>query len=161
MLSLKKTVRRHNHLLKAAAFLALLLSLAALMITTTTGGASAQGQGRQPAEKFLKSQGANAIPDHYIVVLKDDIPGPDVDSIAAELAQSHGGVMDHVYRYALKVFSIRLPEAAAMALSHDPARRICGRGRRSPYLDDAVQCAVGARPHRSKETPAQQHVYVR
>jgi subtilisin family serine protease len=120
MFNLNKTVRRRNHLLKAVGCLALLLLLAAIMITTTTGGARAQEQSRRPAGKFLKSQGANAIPDQYIVVLKDDIPGLDVDSIAAELANGHGGVMGHVYRYALKGFSIRLPEAAAVALSHDP-----------------------------------------
>jgi serine protease len=121
MLSLNKTVRRRNHLLKAAGCLALLLLLAALMIPTTpTGGARAQGQVRRHAEKFLKSQGANAIPDQYIVVLRDDTPGPDVDSIAAQLAHGHGGVMGHSYRHALKGFSIRLPEAAALALSHNP-----------------------------------------
>ena len=120
MLSLNKTVRRRNYLLEAAGCLAMLLLLATIMITTTTGGARAQEQSRWPASKFLKSQGANAIPDQYIVVLRDDIPGPDVDSIAAELANGHGAVIGHVYRYALKGFSIRLPEAAAQALSHDP-----------------------------------------
>jgi subtilisin family serine protease len=113
--------------------LALLLSLAAIMITT--GGARAQEQSRRPAGKFLKSQGANAIPDHYIVVLKYDIPGPDVDSIAAELANSHGGVVGHVYRYALKGFSIRLPEAAALALSHDP---------RVEYVEEDGQVHISA-----------------
>lgn len=102
MLSLNKTVQRRNHLLQAAGCLVLLFFLASLMITTPlTGGAQAQEQSRRPAGKFLKSQGANAIPDQYIVVLRDDIPGPDVDSIAAALAHSHGGVMSHVYRYAL------------------------------------------------------------
>jgi serine protease len=119
MITLNKTVRQRNHLLKVAGCFALLL-LVAMMITTTTGGARAQEQSRRPAGKFLKSQGANAIRDQYIVVLRDDIPGPDVDSIATEMANGHGGVMGHVYRYALKGFSIRLPEAAALALSHDP-----------------------------------------
>ena len=119
MLTLNKMIRRRNHLLRAAGCLALLLSLAASMIMIT-GGARAQEQSRRPADKFLRSQGANAIRDQYIVVLRDDIPGPDVDSIAAELAQSHGGVRGHVYRYALTGFSIQLPEAAALALSHDP-----------------------------------------
>jgi subtilisin family serine protease len=120
MLTLNRTVRQRNHFLKVAGCLALLLSLAAIIITMTTGGARAQEQSRRPADKFLKSQGANAIPDQYIVVLRDDIPGPDVDSIGAELANRHGGVMRQVYRHALKGFSIRLPEAAALALSHDP-----------------------------------------
>lgn len=89
-----KTVRRHNHLLKAAGFLALLLSLATLMITTT-GGARAQEQSRRHADKFLKSQGANAIPGQYIVALRDDIPGSDdrniIQPITERLPRGGGG----------------------------------------------------------------------
>jgi subtilisin family serine protease len=106
------------------------------MITTPlTGGARAQEQSRRPAGKFLKSQGVNTIPDQYIVVLRDDTPGPDVDSIAAALAHGHGGVMGHVYRYALKGFSIRLPEAAALALSHNP---------RVEYVEEDVEAHLSA-----------------
>lgn len=121
MFSLNKTARRRHHSLQAAACLTLIPLVASLMISTPLmGGARAQEQSQRPANKFYKSQGANAIPDQYIVVFRDDIPGPDVDWIAAELAHRHGGIMGHVYRYALKGFSIRLPEAAALALSHDP-----------------------------------------
>jgi subtilisin family serine protease len=121
MLSLNKTVRWRNHLSKAAGCMLLLLVLAALTIPATpAGGVRAQGQSQLHAGKFRKSQGADAIPDQYIVVLRDDIPGPDVDSIAAELAHGHGGTTGYIYQHALKGFSIRLPEAAAMALSHDP-----------------------------------------
>jgi len=121
MPTLNKMKRRPDHLLKCAGCLTLLFLLASLMIPAPlTRGARAQEQSRRPAGKFLKSQGANAIPDQYIVVLRDNTPGRDVDSVAAEMAQGHGGTIGHVYRHALKGFSIRLPEAAALALSHDP-----------------------------------------
>jgi len=120
MFTLKKTAQQRHHFSQAAACLTLLFLLATLIPTLPTGGAHAQEQSRRSADKFRKSQGAKAIPDQYIVVLKDDTPGPDVDSVATELALTHGGVPGHVYRHALKGFSIRLPEPAARALSHNP-----------------------------------------
>lgn len=136
MLKLNKTIRRHNHYLKGAGCLTLFFLLASLMIPTPlTGGAHAQEQSRRPPGKFLKAQAGKALPDQYIVVLKDDIPGPDIDSIAAEVAHGRGGVVGHVYRHALKGFSIRLPEAAALALSHDP---------RVEYVEEDVEVQVSA-----------------
>jgi len=69
--------------------------------------------------KFL--QGPNAIPNQYIVVFKDDVVGSsDITPLAQSLARTHGGVPDHIYNYALKGFSIRIPESAARALSNNP-----------------------------------------
>lgn len=61
-----------------------------------------------------------ATPGRYIVVLKDEIPGAEVGSVAEALAGRFGGVAGHVYRHAIKGFSVSLPEAAAQALSRDP-----------------------------------------
>ncbi|HEX6291589.1 MAG TPA: S8 family serine peptidase [Herpetosiphonaceae bacterium] len=61
-----------------------------------------------------------AIPDQYVVVLKDDIAPARVAGVAADLARTHGGTLHHVYQHALKGFSLRLPEAAASRLSRDP-----------------------------------------
>jgi subtilisin family serine protease len=58
--------------------------------------------------------------NQYVVVLNDDTPGTRVAAVVTDLAQRHGGAPRFVYRYALKGFSVRLPEAAAVALSHDP-----------------------------------------
>src|SRR6266496_5507186 len=60
------------------------------------------------------------LPNNYIVVLNDDTAASSVGSIAANLANAHGGITEHVWRTALKGFSIRMPEAAAIALSKDP-----------------------------------------
>jgi hypothetical protein len=77
-----------------------------------------QSQAQQSQGKFRKAE--RAIPDQYIVVLKDDAAARGVGPLAAELARAHGGAAQHVYDHALKGFSVRLPERAAMALSNDP-----------------------------------------
>ncbi len=59
------------------------------------------------------------IPGQYIVVLKEDVH--DVHSTAQRLALKHGGKVGYVYTAALKGFSVKIPDAAATALSTDPA----------------------------------------
>src|SRR5678815_3276097 len=55
----------------------------------------------------------------YIVTLRDN--GPGVEAAAAALANAHGGSIGHIYKVALRGFSIdNLPEAAALAMSRDP-----------------------------------------
>lgn len=76
-----------------------------------------QTQGRAQ-NKLRKVRGA--IANQYIVVLKDDTPGHDVPSVAAALANAHGGVSRYSYQNAIKGFAVQLPEAAAIALSRDP-----------------------------------------
>ena len=69
--------------------------------------------------KFLTAP--NGIPNQYIVVFKDAAVGSsDITPLAQSLARAHGGVPDHIYNYALKGFSIRIPESAARALSNNP-----------------------------------------
>src|SRR6266404_2140837 len=85
-------------------------------------------QSRAPQTKFVKVQ--NAIPNKYIVVLKDDVVSDrfalatrrdKVKAIANTLARVHRGKIGFVYETALKGFSIELPnEAAAIALSENP-----------------------------------------
>jgi hypothetical protein len=68
--------------------------------------------------KFRKVR--KGIPEQYVVVLRDETAGSDVESLSDELARAHGGRRGFVYESALKGFSVRLPEAAARALSDDP-----------------------------------------
>lgn len=77
--------------------------------------ADAQGHSRG---KFRRVE--NAIPDLYIVVLKDDLPRAAVADVAADLAQAHGAETRHIYENALKGFSARMSEEAAVALSRNP-----------------------------------------
>lgn len=77
----------------------------------------AQGQGGSQG-KFRKVQ--KAIPNQYIVVLRDDTPKANVAALANNLAHGYGGNLQHVYQHAIKGFSLQIPEAAARALSHNP-----------------------------------------
>jgi len=96
----------------------ILLCGASLMISTisTTNVRAAQGQ---PAAGKFRRVG-RPIPNQYIVVLNDDILSSEVASRAAEMALASGGSIGHIYRYALRGFSARMSEAAAIALSLDP-----------------------------------------
>jgi hypothetical protein len=74
---------------------------------------------------------AGGIPGQYIVVLDGNIHRESVAAIAAELIRAHGGQVQFVYRSALKGFSVvRMPEEAAVAISHDP---------RVSYVESDVQ----------------------
>jgi len=81
-----------------------------------------------PQTKFVKVQ--NAVPNKYIVVLKDDVVSnkaslgtrrAKIASIASTIALVHSGKVGFVYETALKGFSIELPnETAAIAISQRP-----------------------------------------
>jgi subtilisin family serine protease len=103
--------------------IALLLAVASLVMTTASPSARGQNAGdaprrQEPAGKLRRVQGR--IPDQYVVVLKDDVPAPDVAPLADDLSRAHGGLVRYVYTHALKGFSVRMPEAAAQALSMNP-----------------------------------------
>jgi subtilisin family serine protease len=61
-----------------------------------------------------------AIPNQYIVVLREDTPKAGVAALANHLAHAHGGNLRHVYQHAIKGFSLQITEAAARALSQNP-----------------------------------------
>ena len=79
--------------------------------------ASPQSQNKKPDKKFHKA--GKPIRDHYIVVLNPDTPAEQVELIANDLLGKHGGTTRHIYKHALKGFSIQMTEADAMALSDD------------------------------------------
>ena len=78
--------------------------------------------------KFVKHK--RAIPNHYIVVLNDDVVSNDaplearrarVTAIAQSHARTYRGKVDYIYETALKGYAIQLPnEAAAIAISKLP-----------------------------------------
>ncbi len=107
--------------------LALLIAIVLCAVAFLPVSAPAQGRSQEFKGKFRKSE--RAIADHYIVVLKEDLPdgdvaskaaAQDVASVAVDLAGFHGGFPRHVYQHALKGFSVQLTEEAAVALSQDP-----------------------------------------
>ncbi|OLB11988.1 MAG: hypothetical protein AUH07_08790 [Gemmatimonadetes bacterium 13_2_20CM_70_9] len=61
---------------------------------------------------------AEPVPGQYIVVFKDAVADPR--GLARTLVTAHAGSLRHAYASALKGFAARLPDAAVVALRHDP-----------------------------------------
>ena len=97
---------------KLFALLALIFVCAAILVLSTVHGQNSN------AGKFRRA--GKRIPDHYIVVLKDN--PVDVDSEATKLSQDYSGDRnnEHTYRRALKGFSVRMSEQQANRLAQDP-----------------------------------------
>lgn len=70
------------------------------------------------APKFHRTP--RPIPNEYIVVFNDQVPGNSITGLVAELTNRHGGIVLNTYRYALKGYAVRVQESAAIALSNDP-----------------------------------------
>ena len=71
--------------------------------------------------RFRPATGERAIKDRYIVVLDDTrVSEKAVDALATTLTKKHGGELLAKYTLALRGFSVRLPAAAAEALSKNP-----------------------------------------
>src|SRR5215831_17534634 len=81
-------------------------------------GFAGRTQGQSSRGKFRRV--TNPVPNRYIVVLNDSTQGDQVSPVAADMVRVHPGTIHHTYRYAIKGFSIEMPEAAAIALSQDP-----------------------------------------
>lgn len=79
---------------------------------------SAIGQGQSAKENIRRNQ--DAIPNHYIVVMKSSIARSHVAAVASQLAETHRGRLLYTYEHAIKGFSVEMPEAAALALSRNP-----------------------------------------
>jgi subtilisin family serine protease len=77
-----------------------------------------KAKSQQTHAKFRRM--TRVIPNEYIVVLKDPIARNDVRATAASLSRPFGGIVKHTYKYALKGFSVWMPEQSAIALSHNP-----------------------------------------
>jgi hypothetical protein len=65
-----------------------------------------------------------AIPNQYIVVLKDErVRRADVRATAEALARPQGGSVMHHYEHALRGFTVAVSAAGAAALARDPRVR--------------------------------------
>jgi subtilisin family serine protease len=72
--------------------------------------------------RLLKSD--KALPGRYIVVLDEKaIAAAHVRPLADQLSALHGASVERVYSHALRGFSAKMPEAAALRLSNDPRVR--------------------------------------
>lgn len=103
---------------RVLALLVMLIGLALAISPMFSGGRGHAQRADKGKGKFRRSE--KAIPNQYVVMLKDDVSTPDVPSMASQLALAHGGAIRFIYQHALKGFSIQLSEAAAIALSKNP-----------------------------------------
>jgi uncharacterized protein (TIGR03437 family) len=81
------------------------------------------GVGAEDASGKFRTVAGDALANRYIVVLNELPAAQDVGATAAGLASLYGGELRHVYRHALRGFSLRLDERAARALSAHPSVR--------------------------------------
>ena len=97
-----------------------------------------QGQGRSQEQdaKFRKVQ--KPIAGEYIVVLDDDTPAAQVRTAADRLVGPHGGGVKFIYDSALKGFSARLTESAAVAISQSPLVRFVEENGQARVTDTQV-----------------------
>src|SRR5262249_1942728 len=79
---------------------------------------SALGQRERAVGHIGRS--ARAVPDQYIVRLKDDGQSIDVETLAQKLTRRHNAELLFVYQYAFKGFAASMPEQEALELSLDP-----------------------------------------
>jgi hypothetical protein len=103
------------------AAIAVALSLACgpeLAQETGRAPALAGSQELQAAPKFQRAE--RPVPGQYLVTLSKDAQG-DVPRMAGALARVHGGEVVQTYQSAVRGFTARMSERAAIALSRDPA----------------------------------------
>jgi subtilisin family serine protease len=96
----------------ASRFLLSITTVGLLALSAITGAQETQNQ------RFRRVS-SGVIPDHYIVVLKDGTPSAMVQRHASDLSGLYSGEVGFVYQHALKGFSVRMSETAALALSAD------------------------------------------
>ncbi|MFC9297764.1 S8 family peptidase [Streptomyces sp. NPDC057011] len=89
---------------------------AALLVAGLQFAATTAAQGAPPPGDLRLAPAATAVPDSWIVVLKD---GTDVSGAHA-MASGAGGEVGHVYRSALRGFSVRASQDRAAELAADP-----------------------------------------
>lgn len=93
-----------------------------LIFVLLPGARVVTGQGPAPDDpgvRFYKSAGA--VPEQYLVVLRNDLDPSEAESKAYELVRAYNGtVLLYPYREGLKGFSANMKEQDALALSKDP-----------------------------------------
>jgi subtilisin family serine protease len=101
--------------MRRSLYLLVSVVIGSLMVSTTTIAAEEKNV---PTAKFRRA--GKAIPNEYIVVLKDDTASASVLFHADNLMRRHKGSVKRVYQHAMKGFQARLTEQEAVALSKDP-----------------------------------------
>ncbi|MFG1880931.1 S8 family serine peptidase [Micromonospora sp. NPDC049102] len=90
--------------------------------TATVLAVGAPALAAEPVGVVREAGGATAVPDSYIVVLKDTAVAPNrVGDTAQRLTSRHGGKIARTYGTALRGFEVTVSAAAAARIAADPA----------------------------------------
>ncbi|MET8281320.1 S8 family serine peptidase [Micromonospora sp. NPDC005174] len=90
--------------------------------TATVLAVGAPALAAEPVGVVREAGGATAVPDSYIVVLKDAAVAPNrVGDTAQRLTGRHGGKIARTYGTALRGFEVTVSAAAAARIAADPA----------------------------------------
>ena len=92
-----------------------LVAVAAVALTATAAGA--QGAAPSPLPDPI-SRPDNPVPGQYIVTLRTNLDA--VPGVADLLSRLHGGQVLQTYQSAMRGFSVRMTDAQAQVLAHDP-----------------------------------------
>ncbi|MFI6762287.1 S8 family serine peptidase [Micromonospora sp. NPDC050417] len=107
-----------------------LTAVSAVVVTAVVGvaGTSVPSTAApHPGGQIHRAGGATAVPDSYIVLLREPAASgaaatrADTGAEATRLARRYGGTLDRVYRAAVRGFEVRLPAPAVRRLAVDPA----------------------------------------
>jgi Tol biopolymer transport system component len=77
-------------------------------------------QGQLDSSETTIRRNPNAIPGHYIVRLKDEATSEEVEQTASRLVSSRDGSIIHIFKFAIRGFSVVMSEAEAAALGKNP-----------------------------------------
>ncbi|WP_109505420.1 fibronectin type III domain-containing protein [Nocardioides speluncae] len=80
--------------------------------------------GAEPTGEIRYAGGESAVPDRYLVVLRDDAASVREDgaaSVTRDLLARYGGVRKHAFENVFRGYSVVMPEAAAERLAANPA----------------------------------------
>ncbi|PZG22927.1 peptidase S8, partial [Micromonospora craterilacus] len=125
--------------LRRSAAAGLALATASSILTVASGGAVTAAPSDEPRPRVQSTDNLGAVPDRYIVVLKDQGAGASaIRTVAAALARANGGTVRQVYGNALNGYSATMNQRQAEKLAANPAvayveqvRRVSASGTQS------------------------------
>jgi subtilisin family serine protease len=96
---------------------------AALVVAVVGAGAPAVVE--RPGEVLAMPVGAEAVPDSYLVSLRDGLPAGATEPTARKLVRRYGGTLGNVYTTMVRGFAVTVNRAGARRLAGDPnVRRV-------------------------------------
>ena len=116
----KRRVSRRTRLAMGVGFVGVAATVGAL-VAGPAQAQEAQNEAQALEGQIVAADSANAVPDSYVVVLKDSVTRSGVSAQATTLASRFGGQMGRTYDSALNGFSVHMSADQARKLAADPS----------------------------------------